>query len=461
MTGATAIAHRGSAVFGRFLRVATLLVSGAVLAVLVVNVLASGSAPPVPVTVAVGLAAVGLLALTLARYETAVALGMLIFGVVFVEPAPPDAVLGIVMLVAAITGRFTLRAIPLPMIVVILGLLAANAVSAIFALYPGRAAFFFMVTAYLAVFSLWLAGYVDSVERARRVVRPLVAGAVVSSLVGVAVLFVSFPGKAVVDFSDGARARGFFKDPNVFGPFLVVVALIVLAEILEPRLLKGRLVTKLGILLSLSLGIVFASSRAAWLNAVVGVLVMLVVYALRRRGGLNVAKIVVSLVVAFVVAISTMAATGSGDFLRERAQLQSYDVERFAGQRAGIELAQDYPLGIGPGQFEQTVGIAAHSLYVRVLAEQGLVGIALLAALLFWTLAFATANVVRGRDSFGVSSAALLAAWCGVMVNSTFVDTLHWRHLWLVAALIWVGAMRHAETSQPPPSETARPAGAR
>jgi hypothetical protein len=27
-------------------------------------------------------------------------------------------------------------------------------------------------------------------------------------------------------------------------------------------------------------------------------------------------------------------------------------------------------------------------------------------------------------------------------VNSLFVDTLHWRHLWFVAALIWAGSYR-------------------
>jgi hypothetical protein len=43
----------------------------------------------------------------------------------------------------------------------------------------------------------------------------------------------------------------------------------------------------------------------------------------------------------------------------------------------------------------------------------------------------------------------LLAAWCGVMANSAFVDTLHWRHLWLIAALIWVGAMRPDGAGQP------------
>jgi hypothetical protein len=36
----------------------------------------------------------------------------------------------------------------------------------------------------------------------------------------------------------------------------------------------------------------------------------------------------------------------------------------------------------------------------------------------------------------------LLGAWCGLLANSAFVDTLHWRHLWFVAALIWVAATR-------------------
>jgi O-antigen ligase len=425
-----------------------MVLAGGLLAILLIAAVTPGPAPPPLLTAVAGLAALCLLALALGRYEIAVGLGMFLFGVVFIEPSPPDAVLGIVMLVAVITGRFSVNAVPLPMLALLLGFIALNAISAIFAILPGRAVFFFSITAYLAMFALWLTGYVNSIERARSVIRPLVAGAVVSAVVGVAVLFVNFPAKALLDFSDGYRARGFFKDPNVYGPFLVVVALIVLSEILEPRLLKGRLVTKLAILLSLSLGVLFAYSRAAWLNAVVGVLTMLLVYTFRRHGSVNVAKIIVTLAIAFTVGTVMLAATGQTQFLRQRAQLQSYDTQRFAAQEQGLELAQRYPLGIGPGQFEETVGYAAHSTYVRTLAEQGVLGLVVMAALLFGTLGFAAANVVRGRDSYGVSSAALLAAWCGVMANSAFVDTLHWRHVWLVAALIWVGAMRPGAAQQ-------------
>ena len=40
----------------------------------------------------------------------------------------------------------------------------------------------------------------------------------------------------------------------------------------------------------------------------------------------------------------------------------------------------------------------------------------------------------------GIGSTALLAAWAGILANSVFVDTLHWRHLWLVAGLIWAAS---------------------
>ena len=79
---------------------------------------------------------------------------------------------------------------------------------------------------------------------------------------------------------------------------------------------------------------------------------------------------------------------------------------------------------------------------MRTLSEQGALGLATIIALIVATMAFAALNVLRGTDTFGISAAALMAAWCGLVANSFFVDTLHWRHLWLVAALIWAGAAR-------------------
>jgi hypothetical protein len=69
-------------------------------------------------------------------------------------------------------------------------------------------------------------------------------------------------------------------------------------------------------------------------------------------------------------------------------------------------------------------------------------GLLVIVALVAGTIAFGVLNVIHGSDTYGISAAALLAAWCGLVANSFFVDTLHWRHLWLVAGLIWAGAMR-------------------
>jgi O-antigen ligase len=410
----------------------------------------NGAARPSPTLAAAGgLAALALLAFVLARYETAVALGMLIIAVVFVEPSPPDAVLSLVVVVAIVTGRFTLRRVPLPIVALLCVFIVLNLVSAVFATQPSRAAFYLLITIYLCSFSVWLTGFVNSVHRARLIIAPLIAGAVATAAIGVAVLFVSFPGKGLVDFSDGYRARGFFKDPNVFGPFCVFPALLLVSELLEPRLLRARRPMKLALLIVMALGVLFAYSRAAWLNAAVATVVMIVAYSMRRGGSRKAVAILVTLVVLAGVGSVTLAATGSDQFLSSRSHLQSYDTQRFSAQEQGLTLAQAYPLGIGPGQFEHTVGIASHNTYVRVLAEQGALGLVVVLTILLATLGLAARNVVRGRDTFGIASVPLLAGWCGILANSQFVDTLHWRHAWLLAGLIWAGAMRSSgEASQ-------------
>jgi O-antigen ligase len=196
------------------------------------------------------------------------------------------------------------------------------------------------------------------------------------------------------------------------------------------------------LLLLLLLGMIFSASRGAWANLAVGLGVLLVVLALRRGGGRKVLLALVLALVAGVLVGGAVSLSGSGDFLSDRARVQSYDADRFGAQAAGLEPAQRYPFGVGPGQFELVAPISAHSTYVRVFAEQGLPGILAFLTLVLFTLGAAVANAVAGRDTYGIGSAALLGAWCGLLVNSFVIDTLHWRHLWVVAALIWAGWMR-------------------
>jgi O-antigen ligase len=409
---------------------------------LALGVVLGRSPLPLPVVLGFGAGLLGTLALALTRYDAAIALGVLLLAVVRIEPAPSDLVFGVVIALAFVTGRLYLERVPLSVTLLVSGFLALNLLASTAAVDGARAATYFGITLYLGVFALWLSAYVCSVRRARLVVVAYLVGAALSAGVACLALIAPFPGAEA--FVSGPRAQGLFKDPNVFGPFLVPAVLILMEETVAPRLLRFRLTAKLALLSVMTVGVVFSFSRAAWLNLAVGTVVLLVVLALRRGGARRAMTLLVITLVAGAALFGVVAATSSLAFLTERAALQDYDSQRFGAQASGVEVAVEHPLGIGPGQFERISDLSAHSTYVRSLAEEGPLGAAVILGLVLLTLGFAARNVALGVDTYGIGSAGLLAAWCGLLANSSFVDTLHWRHLWVVAALIWAGTALRA-----------------
>jgi len=169
------------------------------------------------------------------------------------------------------------------------------------------------------------------------------------------------------------------------------------------------------------------------------------VFSFRRGAGRQAARTVALVLVACVALGAVVSFTGSLSFLEQRAKVQSYDNGRFGAQSESIKWAERHPFGIGPGQFERYAHISAHSMYARALAEEGVPGLLSLLILMLATLYWAGRNAIFGRDTYGIGSAALLGAWVGALFNGFFVDTLHWRHLWLLAALIWAGSARRSD----------------
>jgi O-antigen ligase len=400
-----------------------------------------------PLLVLAGAGLVGIAALSVVRYDLAFALAILLLPIVRKEPAPVDGVFAVMIAVAAVTGRVRIDRVPLSMLALSGLFLALYVISAMDAIDAARAFQWLSVTIYLVLFAIWLCCFVDREARARRLLALYVFVAVLWGALGSLALFVHYPGAATMTI-DGARAVGLFKDPNVYGPFLVPAALFLAHECLSPRLLRLNLLAKVVCLLIIVAGVLFSYSRAAWLNLVVGILVMTVIFGLRRGGGARALGLLLVVVAALGVLGWTIAISHSLGFLEQRARFQSYDTQRFGAQRLGLALAQSHPLGIGPGQFEAYSAVSAHSTYVRSLAEQGALGAAVLFALLFGTLLLAARNAVLGRDTYGLGSTALLSAWCGLLANSVVVDTVHWRHLWLLAGLIWAGAMSAQDSSR-------------
>src|SRR5439155_17656857 len=138
---------------------------------------------------------------------------------------------------------------------------------------------FLLITVYLAIFALWLTAFLDSPSRARLVVVTWLVIAVASAIVASLALHFPIPGRSFINGSvdNGERASGLFKDPNVFGPFLIPIALILLDQRIAPkvpRLLRLRAASTWICLLALTLGVLFSYSRAAWADYAIAVVVM-------------------------------------------------------------------------------------------------------------------------------------------------------------------------------------------
>jgi O-antigen ligase len=402
-----------------------------------------------PLALAGGIGLMAFLWLAIRHYDAAIAIGLLLMAVVRFEPAPTDLIFAVIMSVAAVTGRFRLRHVPPLLRWIVALLLVVNLASIIDVVSISAALRFLFITVYLLTFALWLTQFVDSPSRARLVAMTWLVIAVASAVVASLALHLPIPGQQLINggVDNGERASGLFKDPNVFGPFLIPIALILLEQHIRPsapRLLRMRAPSIWLCLLALTLGVLFSYSRAAWADYAIAITVMLAASSMRRRGSQRALRALIVLVLIGGLTLVVLSASGSVHFLEERAHLQSYDTHRFAAQTLGWKLGWTHPVGVGPGQFEYHSPVASHSTFVRVFSEQGFVGLLLWVTLLLATLVLALRNVVLGRDTYGIGSAALLGAWCGLIFNSTVVDTLHWRHLWVVVALIWAGAARRA-----------------
>lgn len=268
-----------------------------------------------------------------------------------------------------------------------------------------------------------------------------ICAALIAVAWGVGQYYSLIPGEAV---GPTRRATGGFKDANVFAPFLVPVALLSLAHLYRVR--GYLLVVTMSFFLLLTLGMLVAFSRGAWLNflsASCFLCFLLLLSRSPRRQKLNFVLMLVVLGFAgFAALFLAVNYTSAGQMFAQRSALvQAYDVAaggRFDSQSLALEIIGQTPLGVGAGMSPNVLfGMQPHNIYLQNTLEGGwLAGISL--------FAFFALTVVRGLQSVRRANADIdinllvaLAALLGVLLQSFFIDSTHWRHLWLLLAIVW------------------------
>ena len=376
------------------------------------------------------------------------ALTLFVSGIVKAEPAPTDALAAAFVPLAFLAGRPAVHArLTLPLVSMFL-LVLSNLVSVFLAPDPGSTLRFLAISLYL--FAFWTALSLVVTRHGRTLAQVALSsyslGIGLSALVALTI-YLAVPGMSAL-VAPKARLGGFFKDSNVFGAAVVPAIAYAIAAASE----TGRRRTLWGLLAAAcAIASILSYSRGSWVNAAVTLTAM---YGLRVLGSRG--RATFRTLASFFLAMAILAPLlwwvvqlpAVQEMMEIRLRYQKYDDNRFGTQFEAFMAAVEYPLGIGPGVSESAFSRATHSLYVRALIENGLIGfLAMISLLLASLVRISWSALVERDEQTRLVMAVIAGSLWGLTAESFVIDTVHWRHFWFFLALAWV-APSSAQSNQ-------------
>lgn len=387
--------------------------------------------------------------------------------VAFIEPSPHDGLMAVLLLVALVAGVRLERTLLVPFLLLLIwnvaGMMALLHV-------PGmeKTVQYTATSIYLAVAGLLFAGLFaqNTMPRLATMRAAYIITAVIASFLGMAGYFDVFGTRPL--FAPLGRALGAFKDPNVFGPFLIWPALFLLDRMVARRIRFTDAIVA-GIIL---IGLLLSFSRGAWFHFAVSCLVMIglaFVTAPTPRERLRVFALSVTAVGALALFVLFLLSFDSiAEMFKERAHLfQSYDVGqggRFRLQELALDSVLNFPNGMGPFEFARVHGLQQHNVYLQAFLVYGWAGAMAYLLLLFSTVmvGLRTALVRTPWQPYLITA---VAAFIGEMAEGFVIDTDHWRHFYLLLGMVWglaAATVRQVRHDAPMPAAanwTVSPAG--
>ncbi len=387
-----------------------------------------------PAWLALAVPIVGLIVVLigLLNYDWLVLTTFCLIGFVRFEPAPFDLLLVVLLGMGLLTGPLRWPSSKRGTIVQIglWGLVVTNMLSTVGVMPIYHSLRFLSITLYLLALFCFVRMY--AIEP--HAVRIVLFGYSVSAVLNVLLVVLGFLGISlpISTVAWSIRGVGFFKDSNVYAPFVVVAALWIADQAVQ----RSFSFTRTGPLLLLAgllgAGVTLSLSRGGWINlAFSGFLYFALL--LREAPPSQITRFLVSAMAVFLVAMFVLQFFGLGKVLERRWQFQAHDELRFSIQRRGLLAGLSHPIGVGPGGWPN-----AHSLYVRTLAEHGVLGLTALGLLIGGLVVPLARRAWRGATENQLLPDRVLLAWIGgQLVNSLVLDSIHWRHFWVVLGLAW------------------------
>jgi len=267
-------------------------------------------------------------------------------------------------------------------------------------------------------------------------------------------------GKTTYDSISGLRIAGPIGDPNTFAQIMAVLMPLALERFWNEKKWFLRYLA-LGILFLCGFSVVFTYSRGGFLAIVISLLFM----AIRRppRPTLVVGILGILLFVSqlfpenYVERISTLLSflpNSKNSVLQDRS---------FRGRSSenlvGMMMFKDHLLiGVGAGNFNDNyqyysrrLGLdfrreprSAHSLYLEIAAERGILGLISFSAIVgftYWSLWRAENSYSRlGRKDFADLTVALSSGLTAYLIAALFLHDSFIRYFWVLIGVAWAAA---------------------
>lgn len=364
--------------------------------------------------------------------------------IVATEPAPVDALTAGLFILLPVIGLVDAKPRLIAGLMFWLPIAALTLLSATRAFNGPASVTHAAVTLYLYGAAFLFACFVAKRPGAhtRLILSAYLFAAVIAACLGIAGYLDLLPG-AYDLLTEYDRASALFKDPNVYGPFLIPGLLTAMhmaltrptSRVLAPLLLASLLV----------LGILFSFSRGAWAAAVLAAALYCYLYTLTAKRDIERLKlagfVLLSTALLGLLVAAALQSDSVARFIQERATLtQSYDEGpdgRFGGQMKAIDVILSNPLGIGPVQFAPYYHREeAHNVYLTMIMNAGWTGGLLYLALCLLTLAHGFNHAfkdTRTRPLFLIVYCSLAAT----ILLGLIIDSDHWRHFYLLMGIVW------------------------
>ncbi len=363
---------------------------------------------------------------------------------VLIEPAPYELLFLLALGLGLASGlrlhRETLPLLYIFLLFVPFGLIGAFQVRRMELVH---ALIYNLVTIFLFLTSYFAANYIaqSPFRRVRLLAKAYLAAAVITALVGTLAYLNLIPGGEL--FLLYGRAKAFFKDPNVYGPFLVLPAMFALQRTLLGT--RREAIWGAAAYMILFVGIFVSFSRGAWGHlAASSLMVFLLCFFLEARTQDKVRMLLLAVGGAMALSAALVGLLNVEPvaelFAQRFSVTQSYDTGetgRFGRIGYAIDLALTHPWGLGPLEFSWLrIAEQPHNTYINVFHAYGWGGGLTYLVLVLWTLGRGAGGLVH-RTPNRLLLIPVYATFVPLVLLAGIIDTDHWRHWFLIVGLVW------------------------